>query len=139
MATPWQHPGTTWDHLVTTWHHQIAWGTTWQPYKANKLAKQQPYYRVARPKFKFWPFHTSKRRSFRPVLWPHMVARWCPMHFGGARCSLGGPGWSPGAARGLPGGFRAQNECIRKLRKMCFCTLASRGEGFRGSILHYCE
>ena len=39
MATPWQHPGTTRDHLVTTWHHQIAWGTTWQPYKANKLAK----------------------------------------------------------------------------------------------------
>ena len=29
------------------------------------------------------------------------------MQFGGAR-------WSPGAARGLPGGYRAQNEGLRK-------------------------
>ena len=35
------------------------------------------------------------------------------MQFGGARWSLGGPGWSPGAARGFPGGFGGQNECFR--------------------------
>ena len=35
------------------------------------------------------------------------------MQFGGARWSLGGPGWSPGAARGFPGGFGEQNECFR--------------------------
>ena len=38
------------------------------------------------------------------------------MQFGGAMWSLGGPGWSPGAARGLPGGFRAQKEYVGKLR-----------------------
>ena len=29
-------------------------------------------------------------------------------------------GWSPGAARGLPGGFRVQKECVGKLRKRGF-------------------
>ena len=35
------------------------------------------------------------------------------MQFGGARWSLGGPGWSPGAARGFPVVFGEQNECCR--------------------------
>ena len=35
------------------------------------------------------------------------------MQFDGARWSLGGPGLSPGAARGFPGGFGKQNECCR--------------------------
>ena len=34
------------------------------------------------------------------------------MKFGGARWPLGGPGWSSGAARGLPGGKRAQTETV---------------------------
>ena len=42
------------------------------------------------------------------------------MQFGGARWSLGGPGWSPDAAGGLPGGFGAQKECFGKLRKRGF-------------------
>ena len=52
------------------------------------------------------------------------------MQFGGARWSLGGPGWSSGTARELPGGFRAPNECVRKLRKRCFCTLVPIRVGF---------
>ena len=52
------------------------------------------------------------------------------MQFGGARWSLGGPRWSPGAAQGLPGGFRAQNECLKKLRKRCFFPLAPKEVGF---------
>ena len=35
------------------------------------------------------------------------------MQFGDARWSLGGPGWSQGAARRFPGGFGEQNECFR--------------------------
>ena len=42
------------------------------------------------------------------------------MQFGGARWSLGVPGWCPGTARGLPGGFWAQKECVGKLRKKVF-------------------
>ena len=42
------------------------------------------------------------------------------MQFGGARRSLGGPGWSPGIARGLPGCNRAQNEGFIKFGKRCF-------------------
>ena len=52
------------------------------------------------------------------------------MQFGGARWSLGGPGWSPGAARGLPGGFRAQNECLKKLRKSRFLAPGAKMGGF---------
>ena len=40
LATPLQHPVTTQDPLGTTWHHQIAWGTTWEPYKAKTMAKK---------------------------------------------------------------------------------------------------
>ena len=54
------------------------------------------------------------------------------MQFGGARWSLGGPGWSPGAARGLPGGFRAQNECLKKLRKSRFMASGAKMGGFYG-------
>ena len=43
-GNPRQHHGTTRDHLVTTWHHQIAWGTTWEPYKAIKLAKTAAFF-----------------------------------------------------------------------------------------------
>ena len=50
LATPWQHPGTTRDHLVTTWHHQIAWGTTWEPYEAIKLAKTAAIFQSETPK-----------------------------------------------------------------------------------------
>ena len=42
------------------------------------------------------------------------------MQFGGARWSLGGPWWSPGAAGRLSGGYMAQNECIKKFEKGCF-------------------
>ena len=42
------------------------------------------------------------------------------MQFGDARWSLGGPGWYSGTARGLPGGYRAQNECFGKFGKRCF-------------------
>ena len=42
------------------------------------------------------------------------------MQFVGARWSLGGPRWSPGAARGLFGGYKAQNECLKKFEKGCF-------------------
>ena len=52
------------------------------------------------------------------------------MQFGGARWSLGGLGWSLGAARGLPGGFRAQKDCFRKLRKWCFLPPGINRGGF---------
>ena len=52
------------------------------------------------------------------------------MQFGGARWSLGGPGWSPGAPRGLPSGFRAQNECLKKLTKRCFLPPGAKMGGF---------
>ena len=52
------------------------------------------------------------------------------MHFGGARQSLGGPGWCPGAARGLPGGFRAHKECLDKFKQMCFLPLAEKWGGW---------
>ena len=42
------------------------------------------------------------------------------MQFGGARWSLGGPGWPPSAAGGLPGGYREKNESFRKFGKRCF-------------------
>ena len=58
---------------------------------------------------------------------------------GGARWSLGGPRCSPGAAQGLPDGFRAQNECVRKLKNVVFGPLAPRSVGFRGFVLHYSE
>ena len=32
----------------------------------------------------------------------------------------GGARWSPGAARGLFGGYKAQNECLKKFEKGCF-------------------
>ena len=41
------------------------------------------------------------------------------MQFGGARWSMGSPWWSPGAARGVSGGYKAQNECLRKFEKGC--------------------
>ena len=63
-----------------------------------------------------------------------MVARWCPKQFGGARWSLGGPGWSPGAARGLPGGFGAQKECFGKLRKSSFLPPGANSGGFLGVL-----
>ena len=50
---PWQLPGTTRDPLVTTWHYRIAWGTTWQPYKAKTLAKTTAFFSVKQPKFEF--------------------------------------------------------------------------------------
>ena len=56
------------------------------------------------------------------------------MSFGGARWSLGGPGWSPGADRGLPGGFKAQNECVRKLRICCFLPPGSKRGWFEGFL-----
>ena len=85
-------------------------------------------------KFKFGPFHTEKRRLFWPVLWPCMVPRWCPMQFGDARWSLGGPGWSPGTARGLPGGYRSQNECFRKFGKRCFWPPGTKRGGLGGIL-----
>ena len=42
-------------------------------------------------KFEFWLFNTEKRQLFWTVFWPCMVTRWCPMQFGDARWSLGGP------------------------------------------------
>ena len=79
-------------------------------------------------------FALKKRRLFWLVFWPRMVARWCPMHFGGARWSLGVPGWCPGTARGLPGGFRAHKECLEKFRKLCFLTPSRKMERFGGFI-----
>ena len=59
----------------------------------------------------FGRFRLKKRQLFWPVLWPRMVPVW----------SLGGSRWSPDASRGcLPGGFRAQKKCFRKLRKRRF-------------------
>ena len=58
-----------------------------------------------------------------------MVPRLCPVQFGDARWSLGGPGWSPGAARGLPGGYRAIMNVSESLGKGVFCPLAPRGMG----------
>ena len=57
------------------------------------------------------------------------------MQFGGARRSLGGPGWSPDAARGLPGGYRAQNEGFRKFGKRCFLPPGVTRGGFYGFLL----
>ena len=70
----------------------------------------------------------------RHLFWSRMVARWCPMHLGGARWSLGVPGWCPGTARGLPGGFRAHKECLEKFRKLCFLTPSRKMERFGGFI-----
>ena len=56
------------------------------------------------------------------------------MQFGGARWSLGGPGWSPGAARGLPCGFRVQKECFGKLRKRYFLLPGANRGGFLGVL-----
>ena len=42
------------------------------------------------------------------------------MQFCGARWSMEGPWWSPGAAGGLSGGYMAQNECLKKFEKGCF-------------------
>ena len=58
------------------------------------------------------------------------------MQFGGARWSLGGPGWSPGAARGFPGGFGEQNECFRN---GVFGPLVLREGVWGGSYLNYSE
>ena len=52
------------------------------------------------------------------------------MQFGGARRSLEGHWWSLGAAGGLPGGFRAQKECVRKLRKRRFWPPGAMRGGF---------
>ena len=56
------------------------------------------------------------------------------MQFGGARWSLGGPGWSPVAARGLPGGFKPQKECFGKLRESSFWFLGDNRGGFLGIL-----
>ena len=61
------------------------------------------------------------------------------MQVGGARWSLGGPGWSLGAARGLPGGFRAQNECLKKWRKSHFAPWCQDGWVLGVPALHYSE
>ena len=42
------------------------------------------------------------------------------MLFGDARFSLGGPRWSPGAARGLHSAFGVKNECFSKFENKCF-------------------
>ena len=56
------------------------------------------------------------------------------MQFGDARWSLGGPGWSPGTARGLPGGYRSQNECFRKFGKRCFWPPGTKRGGLGGIL-----
>ena len=56
------------------------------------------------------------------------------MQFGGARRSLGGPGWSPSAAEGLPGGFRAHKECLDKFRKRCFLPPGCKMGAFGGFL-----
>ena len=56
------------------------------------------------------------------------------MQFDGARWSLGGPGRSLGAARGLPGGFGAQNECFGKLMKSSFLFPGDNRGGFLGVL-----
>ena len=61
------------------------------------------------------------------------------MEFGDARWSLGGPGWYPGTARGLPGGYRAQNESFRKFGKRCFLPPDGKRGGLVGFSLHYGE
>ena len=83
-------------------------------------ADQLWYGREKGGKFKFRPFRPLKWRLFCLVFRHCMACRWCPMQFGGARRSLGGPGWSPGIARGLPGCNRAQNEGFIKFGKRCF-------------------
>ena len=45
------------------------------------------------------------------------------MQFNDARWSLGGPGWSPGVARGLPSGFQAEMGC--------FCLLCKKPRGIK--------
>ena len=57
------------------------------------------------------------------------------MNFGVARWSLGGPRWSLDAARGLPGGYRAQNEGFRKFGKRCFLPPGVTRGGFYGFLL----
>ena len=54
------------------------------------------------------------------------------MCFGVARWSLGGPRWSLDAARGLPGGYRAQNEGFRKFGKRYFLPPGVTRGGFYG-------
>ena len=56
------------------------------------------------------------------------------MQFDDARWSLGGPGWSPGTARGLPGGYRSQNECFRKFGKRCFWPPGTKRGGLGGIL-----
>ena len=58
LATPLQHPVTTQDPLGTTWHHQIAWGTTWEPYKAKTIAKTAAFFQS----------ETAKIQISRPFL-----------------------------------------------------------------------
>ena len=59
------------------------------------------------------------------------------MQFDNARWSLGGPGWSPGVARGLPGGYGVQNECFCKFGKRCFLAPWREEGGLGGSSPHY--
>ena len=63
--------------------------------------------------------------------WYCMAGKWYPMQFGGPR-------WSLGAARGLPGGYRIQNEGFRKFGKRCFLTPGGKRGVWEGSSLHYC-
>ena len=75
-------------------------------------------------KFKFWPFCPLKRQLFWLVFWHCMACRWCPMQFGGARWSLGGP-------RVLPGGCLVvighKLKVLESLVKGVVCPLAPRG------------
>ena len=50
------------------------------------------------------------------IWWCQVVTRWSP--------------WSLGAARVFPGGYRAQNECVRKLRKRWFLCPGIKRGGF---------
>ena len=61
------------------------------------------------------------------------------MQFGDARWSLGGHGWPPSAARGLPGGYRAQNESFRMFGKRCFLSPDGKMGGLVGFSLHLGE
>ena len=59
QATPLQHPGTTRDPIGNTWHHQIAWCTTWEPYKAKTAA--------------FFQSEMAKIQISRPFLTPTLT------------------------------------------------------------------
>ena len=43
---------------MTAWYHQIAWVTTWEPYKAKTLAKTAA----------FFQYQTAKIQISRPFL-----------------------------------------------------------------------